>query len=624
MSKAKYITADEAVTTIRKGSRIFIGSGCGEPQYLVEHIVQYANNVNDVEVIQIISARAFGGTTDKLEDHFRVKCLFVADRSAREALWEGRIEYIPMYLSRVPRLFSEGRLALDCAFIQVSPPNAYGYMSLGVSVGAAKEAISAAGLVIAQVNPAMPVTLGDSFIHISEVDALVDHEESLLEVIEPELSETAVAIGAGIARLVDDGATVHAGLGPLCRAALNAMIDKKDLGVHTDILTDDYLELIRRGVVTNRRKSINPNRIVTSYCIGRRELFDFVRMNPFVEFYPVSRTNDPYEIGQHRNMIAIHEASEMDLSGQASSSYGNRVNIGVGGMRDFIDGALRSVDGKSIIALNSTRENDTKSNIVPTLAEGANVVATKAGAHYVVTEFGAVNLEAKSIRDRATALIEIAHPKFREDLFSRAQNQGLLASSDPICLFKPVIYPHYLEKTIEVQGEPLICRPAKATDIRAIQEFFYRLNARDIQYRFLRSVKVFPRREMATMANIDYHDRMTILILKGAIGFERVIAVGRYKAGEHADLVEVDVAVVADYRRKGLGRMLMKQVLEIAESKGFNGMIAFVAHDNPNTLRLLKSVGYRSRATLNLGVFEVVLRFSEPVSEPTMEIIYNQ
>ena len=623
MYKQKVMTAAEALSGIKKGSRVFIGSGCGEPQHLEEGLLKKAEELYDVEIVQVLATRAQAYTSDKLEQHFRVKNFFVAGRGAREAIWEGRAEYIPMFMSRVPRLFAEKLLELDCALVQVSPPDAHGYMSLGIAVDVAKEAVAAADLVIAQVNASMPVTLGESFIHISEVDAVVEYTEPLVEVPGPVLTETDFLVGSNVARLIENGSTIHAGLGRLPRATLYALKDKKDLGIHTDMLTDSYLEPIRRGVITNRCKEINPNRVVASYCLGTRELFDFVHMNPFVEFQPVARTNDPYVIGCHSHMVTIHEAMEADLTGQISaSSMGNRIYSGIGGLVDFMRGAFSSAHGKFVVALRSTSSDERKSRIVPTLSLGAGLMASRAATHYVVTEFGTVNLQAKSIHDRVVAMIEIAHPKFREELYNKAQAEGLLSSGDPISLFKAVVYPQELVKTMSIGDEEFQVRPARATDLRAIQEFFYAMDDRDIRLRFLRSMRAFPRKEMAAMANIDYHHRMTILVLKGELGFENVVAIGRYRVMETGDMVEVDVAVAEEYRRRGLGRELMRYVFQIAEQKGYKGVVASVAHDNPKTMMMLKSFGYRVRAKLNLGVYEAELRFDDKVDEPTLEIIY--
>ena len=623
MYEKKLVSADEALLAIKKGSRVFIGSGCGEPQHLVERLGTLADKLYDVEIIQVLSTHAPGDLADKLGENFRVKTFFVAGRGSREVVWKGRAEYIPMYMSQVPRLFSENLVELDCALVQVSPPNPHGYMSLGIAVDVAQEAIAAADLVIAQVNQAMPITLGNSFIHVSDVDAVVEYNEPLLEIVEPVLGDQDLLIGGNIARLVEDGATVHASLGNLPHAALEALREKKDIGVHTDMLTDSYLELIRRGVVTNRKKEANRNRIVASYALGTKELFEFVHLNPFVEFHPISATNDPVVIGRHDRIVSIHEAMEVDLTGLSGmSAYGDRVYAGIGGLVDFLRGTSRSAKGRFILALHATNADGTRSRILPSMGPGSGLMATRAAAHYVVTEFGSTNLQAKSLHERAVALIELAHPKFRESLYNQALDLGLLSHGDPITLFKPVVYPHHWEKAVEVDGESLRFRPAKAADVRAIQEFFYGMNDRDIHYRFLRSMKAFPRQEMAAMANIDYQNRMTILVLKGEVGFERVVAIGRYMAVEKGSMAEVDVAVAEDYRRKGLGRVLVSYVFGIAEKQGFEGVLAYVSHDNPNSLKLLKTMGFKAKATLNLGIFEVEIRFAERSEEPFMEMIY--
>lgn len=624
MFREKSVSAAEALSAIKKGSRVFIGSGCGEPQFLAEMLIREADRLYDVEIIQVLATRLPGYAMEKLEEHFRVKTFFVAGRGAREAVWEGQAEYIPMFMSRVPRLFSERLVELDCALIQVSPPNPHGYVSLGVSVDVAKEAIAAADLVIAQINSAMPVTLGDSFVHIGDLDMVVEHDEPLLEVPPPVLDETDLIIGGNVSHLIENGACIHAGLGRLPQAGLNALSTKVDLGVHTDMLTDGYLDLIQDGTITNRYKKINPNRVVASFCLGTKTLFDFVNTNPFVEFHPVAYTNDHNRIGDHEHMVSIHEVRQADLTGLLSvATQGNRVYSGIGGMVDYLRGTIRSPKGRFIVALRSLTE-DESSAIVPTISYGGGLLASRAAAQYVVTEFGSVNLEAKSLHDRAVSLIEIAHPKFREELYSRARTEGLLSKGDPITLFRPVVYPQELIKEEAIDDETLIFRPARASDVRAIQDFFYGLDDRDIHFRFLRTMKAFPRQEMAAMANIDYHNRMTILVLKGEIGFERVVAIGRYKAVEAGDLVEVDVAVGEDYRRRGIGRALMSYIYEIAANKGFKGIVAYVAHDNPKTLKMIKSMGYLARAKPNMGIFEIVSRFDEKVDEPTMEIVYPE
>jgi len=619
----KKVTVDEALSLIKKGSRLFIGCGCGEPQYLVANLVARANTMYDVEILHVLSARDPGYTASVLGGHFQVQTFFMASRGAREAVWEGRAEYTPIFMSDIPRLFNDRRLEIDYALIQVSPPDENGYMSLGVSVDVAKEAIEAARKVIAQVNPAMPVTLGDSFIHLNEVDVLVEYEEPLLEVARPVLKEIDLAVGRNIARLVDDGSTIHTGLGHLPAAALLCLKDKKDLGIHTDMLTNGYLDLIRSGVVTNQKKEINRKKVVASYCLGTRELFDFVHLNPFVEFYPVAYTNNPTIISQHDQMITIHEGLEVDFTGLVCTSANpNEVFSGIGGLVDFMRGTWQAKKGKFIVAVRSISSDGQCSHIVPTIPSGGGLIASRAAVGYVVTEFGSVNLHAKSFKERALSLIEIAHPKFRQEFLNRAKDEGLLSGGEPITFLTKVIYPQELERRVSVDGQHLLLRPAKPTDVRIIQEFFYSLSDRDVYYRFLRSMKAFPKEEMAAMADIDYHYRMTVLCLSGEVGFEKIISISRYISQPGKDLVEVDVAVSESSRRLGIGKTMLETLIEIAKDKGFRGMNAYVDADNPKTILLLKKLGYNMRAILDHGVYEIEILFDEKVDEPSFVVTY--
>jgi acyl-CoA hydrolase/ribosomal protein S18 acetylase RimI-like enzyme len=623
MLSEKWAQADEALGHIRKGSRVFIGSGCGEPQFLVERLVRQAENFYDVEILHVLSIRDPGYSTTGLKDRFRVQTFFVAGRGAREAVWEGRAEYIPIFISHIPRLFNDRRLKIDTALIQVSPPDKNGYMSLGIAVDVAKEAVEAAGTVIAQVNSAMPVTLGDGFIHVSDVDFLVEKEEPLLEVGKPSLSETDWAIGRNVAGLVEDGATVHAGLGHLPATALMSLKDKKDLGLHTDMFTEACLELIRSGAVTNQKKEINRKKAVASYCLGGRELFDFVHLNPLVEFHPVSYTNDPNVISRHESMVSIHEAMEVDFTGLVcASSRRNRIYSGIGGLVDFMRGTSQARRGKFIIVLHSLTRDGQSSCIVPGIPSGSGLIASRAAVQYVVTEFGSVNLQAKSLRDRTIALLEIAHPKFRQELSNRARDEGLLAHGEAITFSTPGVYPAELEKKIATPDRTLLLRPAKPTDLRAIQEFFYSLSDADIYYRFLRSVRSFPREEMAAIVDIDYHYRLTILAISGELGFEKIAAIGRTIAEPGQELAEVDIAVGREYRRLGLGLHILEILFAAAEQKGFRGIKAIVNYDNPRMIMLLKKMGYNMRATLSQGVYEIEMRFDEKSDDPSFVITY--
>jgi acyl-CoA hydrolase/GNAT superfamily N-acetyltransferase len=613
--------AEEALACIRPGTKVFIGSGCGEPRHLVEQLAARAPRLYDVEAVQVLSVQPPQHEPPSLGDSIKLKHFFLVGHGARQAVYQGRAEYVPVFMSDVPKLLAQDKP--DYVLIQASPPDNHGYLSLGVAVDVTKEAIEAAETVIVQINPAMPRTLGDSFIHLSEVDYLVEHDEALPELAEPRLDEIDLTIGQNIARLIDDGSTIHAGLGRVPAAVLKCLDDKKDLGVHTDMFTVGYLRLIESGVITNRRKELNRNRCVAAYALGDRELFDFMNMNPFVEFHPCAYTNSPSIIGTHERMVSIHEAMETDLTGLVcTSSRGHRVYTGVGGLVDFMRGVARSKYGKFIIALHSISEDGQESNVVPRNAAGSGLMASRSAIQHVVTEFGSVNLHGKSLGDRAIALIQIAHPRFREQLKNQAQDLGLLGAGEPISLFAPVLYPQELERTEQLGEISILFRPSKATDLRAIQEFFYGLNDKDVYFRFLRTMRAFPREEMAAMANIDYQERMTILGLVGELGFETVVAIGRYVAVAGSELVEVDIAVDEEFRRHGVGEFLLRYVFDIARDKGFQGILAHIAYDNPQIIKLVQKMGYRVKATLDCGVYEIEIRFDDEVDQPTFELTY--
>ncbi len=362
-------------------------------------------------------------------------------------------------------------MTIDVALIQVSPPDDHGFCSYGIAVDIVKSAAESARHVIAQVNPRMPRTLGDSFIHVSHIDAFVEHEEPLLEFGLPVMNQIAVDIGKHVAGLVEDGSTIRVGVGSISTAALYALEGKKDLGVHTDMLTDAYLHLVNKGVITNARKSLHPGKIIASFCLGSRELYDFVDNNPMVALYPIDYTNNYLVISENDRMVTINSGLEVDLSGQVcADSLGYEIYSGVGGTIDFLRGAKGSRGGKTIMVLPSTTMDASKSRIVPALTEGAGVVTTRGGVEYVVTEYGVAGLQGKSLRERALALISIAHPDFRDQLMEAAHQINYLEKDARRSATSRAIYPHDWEYSQTFIGPGRVFfRPARSTDGRAAQ-----------------------------------------------------------------------------------------------------------------------------------------------------------
>ena len=412
----KYISGEEAVKIIKPGDRVFVHGGAATPHFLLRKLIERADELWDIELVSISMQGEAPITDKKYKGNFRVNSLFVSP-NVRECVNDGRGDYIPVFLSEIPRLFRKGILPLDVAIVHVSPPDEHGYCSLGVSVDVAATAVKTAKHVIAQVNPRMPRVFGDGIIHVDAFDSLVEGEQELPEVVSnKELSEITMRIGAHCAELVEDGSTVQTGIGSIPDAVLASLTNHKELGLHTEMFSDGIIPLVEKGVITNQHKKKHRDKIVTSFLLGSRKLYDFVDDNPAVMALGIDYVNDTAVIRTNPKVTAINGAIEVDITGQVcSDSIGTYHFSGVGGQMDFIRGAALSEDGKPIIALPSTTSKGL-SRIVPLLKPGAGVVTTRAHAHYIVTEYGIAYLYGKNMRQRAKALIEIAHPNHREEL----------------------------------------------------------------------------------------------------------------------------------------------------------------------------------------------------------------
>ncbi len=430
----KLTTAGEAVRHIRSGMRVYIQPGCAEPEALVAALMERAPMVHDVEIVHLLTLGRADYIAPEMEGHFRHNALFIG-KNVREAVNDGRADYTPVMLSEVENLFESGAMPLQVALIQVSPPEAHGFCSFGVGVDTTLTAAKMADYVIAQVNTEMPRTYGDSFIHVRDLDAIVEANQPLCELPPPEITPLQRAIARNVADLIDDGATLQTGIGGIPDAVLPFLMDRRDLGVHTELISDNAIPLIEAGVITGNRKSYKPRKIILGFVLGTKRLFSFVNENPIFEFHPTSYTNDPWRIARNDNMVAVNSALQIDLTGQVcADSMGTSFYSGIGGQVDFIRGTARSKGGKPIIALPSTAKNDTVSRIAPMLSPGAGVVTSRGAVRYVVTEYGTAYLHGKSIRQRAEALINIAHPKFRNELYEYCErtkwlHRGALATA---------------------------------------------------------------------------------------------------------------------------------------------------------------------------------------------------
>ena len=507
-----WMTAKEALAHLRSGMRVFVGSGCAAPQKLVAALAERGRDLYDIEVIHILTFWPAEYARRELLANFRHNAFFIGP-NVRDAVNEGVADYTPIFLSEVPALFRRKKIHLDIALIQVSPPDVHGFCSYGVSVDVVKAAVENADFVIAEVNPHMPRTLGDSFVHVSKLDVLIKSDLPILEFSLQPPSPEAQKIGEFIASLVEDGSTLQTGIGEIPGAVMACLAGKNDLGMHTEMFTEAVIPLIENGSMNCRRKTLLPGKIVTSFCFGTRKLYDYIHDNPFFEFRPSEFTNDPFQIARNQKMVAISSAIEVDLTGQSSAdSIGDRFYSGFGGQTDFMRGAARSDGGKPILALPSTTREGTISRISARLKPGSGVVTTRADAHYVVTEYGIADLHGKSVRERTLALIHIAHPKFRDELMREAHERKLV---HPNQIALPpgsiAVSQKYETDATFKDGLKIHFRPIQPTDEMLLKELFYSHSEQTILNRYLAHISHLSHGQVQKFVTLDYRNDFALV-----------------------------------------------------------------------------------------------------------------
>ena len=608
--KDKVTTAAEAVEDVHHGHRVFIGSGAGEPQSLVEALAK-RRDVDDTEIVHIMTLGIAPYADAKLDQRFRHNAFFIGP-NVRDAVLQGRADYTPIFLSEIPRLFRSGRLVIDRALIQVSPPDEHGYCSYGVSTDIVKSAAESAKRVIAEVNSNTPRVLGDCFIHVRDIDQLVPSDAPILEAPQGAPDELSRNIARHIADLVEDGATMQLGIGTIPDAVLHFLINHKDLGIHTEMFSDGIIPLVEKGVITNARKSIHRGKIIASFVLGSRKLYDFIDNNPMVEFHPTEYTNDPFIIAQNDRMVSINSALEVDLTGQVcADSLGKMFYSGIGGQVDFVRGCSRAKGGRAIIALPSTASGETISRIVPTLKEGAGVVTSRGDVQYVVTEFGAAYLHGRSIRERALALIEIAHPKFRPWLMAEAKARHMVYMDQVEMPFRAPVYPADLEQWIDLEeGRQVWLRPLRLTDENRLRTMFYSLSEESVYHRFFQALRSMPHERIQPLMKVDYEADMAIVATTDKSEDSPVVGVGRYVLDPKSNMAEVAFLVADDFQRQGLGTNMLRILTEVAKTHGIGGFTADVLADNQAMLRVFHRQFHKIESTLETDVYSLSIAFA--------------
>lgn len=610
---SKLATPEEAIRCIPRGRTLLIASGAAEPVSLVEGLVPYGDHLADNAVVHLLTLGPAPYVAPGFEHRFRHIAFFIGP-NVRDAVQEGRADFLPVFLSEIPELIRSHRVRIDVALIQVSPPDRHGYTSLGVSVDVVRAAVDTADLVLAEVNPRMPRTHGDSFLHVRKLHRMVPVQRPLLELTHDPPGEVEREIGRHVAALIPDGATLQAGIGKIPEAVLAALIDRKDLGVHTEMFSDGFMRLAEAEVVTGRAKTYSSGKMVTSFVLGSRQLYEWVDDHPGLELRPSDVTNDPAVIARNDRMISVNSALAVDLTGQvASDTLMGKFFSGIGGQVDFVRGAARSRGGKAIIALRSTAKEGSVSRIVPVLEEGAGVVTSRGDVRYVVTEYGVADLWGRTIRERARALIDIAHPQFRAELLAAAKRRHYVFPDQIIPRGK---YP-WRETSCERlrDGREIVVRPVRITDEEALQRLFYELSDESTYKRFLHYKRAHHHEEMQALVDLDYEASMALVACLPDDG--AIVGMSRYDVDPATRLAEIAFVVRDDWQCRGIGTLLLRRMADIARDRDVAGFEATVLASNKPMLLVFHHSGLKIESTLEGGVYSLKAYFDRTPKEAT-------
>ncbi len=610
--KSKIMEASQAIHKIKPGDRIFIGTGCAQPQTLVDELASDRNDIVDAEIYHLLAAGDAPYVREEFAKKFRTYSFFLSD-SVREAVAEGRADYIPMFISEIPSLFKTGKLPIDVCLIQTAPPDRNGNLNLGISVDIVKAAVENSLMIIAEVNEKMPRTFGDSFIPLEKVDAVVLSGRDILESAQPEVNPVVEAIARNVASLIEDGSTLEVGIGAIPQAVLRFLDGKRDLGIHTEMFNAAIIPLIESGVINGSRKTINRGKIISSFCMGTRKLYDYIHENPLFEFRTSDYVNDPFVIGQHAKMVSVNVGIEVDMTGQVcSDSIGYGFHSGAGGQVDFNRGAARSREGKAIVALPSTSGNGKTSRIVAKLREGAGVVLSRADVHYVVTEYGVADLFGKTIRERVLAMAEIAHPDFRNEILKEAKNRNYILPHQKELPAAGMAYPREYETSrVLTDGTELFVRPIKPSDEKALRDMFYALSEQSLAFRFFENIKSFPLKFIQEFTTIDFSKDMSIAAFINDLGGEQIVGVAHCFKNPATKRAEVSFLVRDDWQAKGIGTELLDILTDIARKSGILGFEARVLAKNHLMMAIFYNSGYKVTTKREDDTFLITYDFKD-------------
>jgi len=586
-------TLESSIDLIQPGQHLFVGSGAATPRALVGALVARPERFADNQIGHILTLGEAPYVEARFAGQFRHNAYFIGPNT-RDAVRAGRADYTPVFLSQIPDLMRRRRLPVDVALIQTTAPDEHGFVNLGPSVDVVLAAVQTASLVIAEINPKLPTIHGDGYVHMDDIDAWILHESSIPCMPPRAVDEAAREIGRHVASLVDDGSTIQAGIGQIPDATLTALASKKDLGVWTEMLSDGVIELVRAGVVTGKHKTVDQGRLSASFAFGSAGTYEFLHDNPGVLFHPSDVINDPFRISQQHKMVAINTALEVDLTGQVcADSLGDQFYSGIGGQVDFVRGAAMCKGGRAIIALRSTAKSGQVSRIVARLSSGAGVVTSRGDVHYVVTEYGIADLHGRSVRERAMALISIAHPDFRTELLGSAKAMHYVFQ-DQRCPLPPGSHPdpEHHEWSHPEFGR-LRVRPIRCTDEQKMTDLFHDLSEETVRHRWLASLRAMPHAELQRYLTTDGVKNVALIVETVPKADEEscLLGVARF-CGTPGGWAEMAIVVGDRWQGSGIGRVLLQELTKVARQQGVRGFVSEAMRTNTALLRLLETVGH--------------------------------
>lgn len=604
----KYVSALDVARSIKPGSKIFIGTACATPRSLVHALETMDKPPADLELFHFLTTGMVPVVDGVARSRFGHRSFFVGS-DMTDLVNSGRAEYVPLSLTQIPPLIKNGRIRADVALIQVSPPDRQGYVSLGVSVDITMTVARHAKRIVAEVNPNMPRTAGDSFLHVDMIDQLVLVDTPVIEYQHAPADAVASRIARYVAEIIEDGSTLQVGLGRIPNETLKFLTNRMDLGIHSDVITDSILALMECGVINGRKKTQHPGKIVTSFCLGSRRLYDMIDGNPMFQFRPIEFIANIDAIARNKRMVSLTQAFAVDLTGQVcTDQFHGRFYSGLACQPEFMRGAALSEGGKPIVCLFSTTEDGKESRIRPNLQAGEGVSIPRSDVHYVVTEYGIAYLYGKSITERAIALIEVAHPNFRHQLLEEAKLLNFVRREQKVESSK-----HYLveeERHVILKwGKEVLLRPAGAGDIMAMKEIFYRMSAEDVYTRFFQRLEGLSFVTAQRLCNVNFETEVAFMATVGTRENEEIVGSACYFLNASTNLAEVAYMIVPAWQATGLGSALQQRLMEFAKKKGVRGFLAEVLQDNKKMISLAKRACDNVHVTKESGVLEIVMTF---------------